>query len=267
MSRARISKGMIAPMRRIEMKNKILFAAMVCLTASLLVGDGQDIYFTKPVKAVLFSHKAHTENIGLQCGWCHDKTFDMKLPQLQEEPNFNMVGLCNEKYCGVCHNGDVAFSVTTQCARCHIGTKAYDELVRQGKAKPLERSVPTPKAASGERVPKFVWHEPPGPETKALEQMIQEDYYPGPISFKPKDASPVIFSHRTHLERAHLRCTQCHPGVFEMKIVKNFGETNGPAYDAMVAKGKYCGTCHNGGKAFDLSDPANCDKCHGAPSQ
>jgi c(7)-type cytochrome triheme protein len=26
--------------------------------------------------------------------------------------------------------------------------------------------------------------------------------------------------------------------------------------------GKNCGTCHNGGKAFKSSDPANCGKCH-----
>ena len=39
---------------------------------------GGDIIYTKPVMAVIFSHKAHTEDIGLQCEWCHDETFEME---------------------------------------------------------------------------------------------------------------------------------------------------------------------------------------------
>jgi c(7)-type cytochrome triheme protein len=259
-------------MRTIQMKNRTWFAAMVCLAAPLLASGQGDIYYTKPVKAVLFSHKAHTENIGLQCEWCHEKTFDVEALKVQGQPDFNMESLCNEKYCGVCHNGDVAFSTTTQCARCHIGKKVYNQLVRLGKVKPAERSVPAPKGASVAREPKLVWHEHPaqpaatGPETKALEQMIKEGYYPGAISFTPKGVSPVVFSHKTHLEREHLRCTECHPGVFNMNIVKNFGEKTGPAYTMMVEKGKYCGACHNGEKAFSLSDRANCARCHRAPS-
>lgn len=97
---------------------------------------GGDIIYTKPVKAVIFSHKAHTEDLGLQCGWCHDKVFEMEALHMQKEADFDMNSLCNERYCGTCHNGDIAFSTTTQCARCHIGIKGYNELVQQGKIKP-----------------------------------------------------------------------------------------------------------------------------------
>ena len=99
---------------------------------------GGDIYYTKPVKAVIFSHKAHTEDIGLQCEWCHDETFEMEALAMQENVSFDMESLCNERYCGTCHNGDISFSTTTQCARCHIGVKVYEELVEKGIIEPDE---------------------------------------------------------------------------------------------------------------------------------
>jgi c(7)-type cytochrome triheme protein len=104
------------------------------------VEHGGDIIYTKPLKAVIFSHKAHTEDLGLQCDWCHEETFEMEALHMQESADFNMESLCNENYCGTCHNGDIAFSTTTQCARCHIGVKGYEELVRQGKVPPEEET-------------------------------------------------------------------------------------------------------------------------------
>ncbi len=111
---------------------------------------GGDIIYTKPLKAVIFSHKAHVEDIGLQCEWCHEKTFEMEALHMQEEANFDMDSLCNEKYCGTCHNGDISFSTTTQCARCHIGVKGYNELVRQGKIEPDEDDEVAEVEESGE---------------------------------------------------------------------------------------------------------------------
>ncbi len=102
---------------------------------------GGDIIYTKPLKAVIFSHKAHTEDIGLECDWCHEETFEMEALYMQENTDFTMESLCNENYCGTCHNGDISFSTTTQCARCHIGVKGYNELVRQGKIEPEEGDV------------------------------------------------------------------------------------------------------------------------------
>jgi len=99
---------------------------------------GGDIVYTYPLKAVIFSHKAHVEDIGLQCEWCHDSTFEMEALHMQEEAQFDMESLCNEKYCGTCHNGDISFSTTTQCARCHIGKKGYDKMVREGLIEPVE---------------------------------------------------------------------------------------------------------------------------------
>ena len=82
---------------------------------------GGDIIYTKPLKAVIFSHKAHTEDIGLECDWCHEETFEMEALYMQENTDFTMDSLCNENYCGTCHNGERAFkaSDTANCAKCH----------------------------------------------------------------------------------------------------------------------------------------------------
>lgn len=134
-------------MKKIVFLLLIVFSSLVFLSKGSVWADdedvehGGDIIYTKPVKAVIFSHKAHTEDLGLQCEWCHEETFEMEALSMQEGADFDMESLCNERYCGTCHNGDIAFSTTTQCARCHIGVKGYNELVRQGKIEPEEDEV------------------------------------------------------------------------------------------------------------------------------
>jgi len=138
---------MVNRMKKIVFLSLIVFSSLIFLSKGLGWADdeevehGGDIVYTKPVKAVIFSHKAHTEDLGLQCEWCHEETFEMEALSMQEGADFDMESLCNERYCGTCHNGDVAFSTTTQCARCHIGVKGYNELVRQGKIEPAEDEV------------------------------------------------------------------------------------------------------------------------------
>ncbi|MBW2467533.1 MAG: hypothetical protein JRF02_09550 [Deltaproteobacteria bacterium] len=122
----------------------VLSICFVYATGTVVADDedhGGDIVYTKPLKAVIFSHKAHTEDIGLQCDWCHEETFEMEALHMQETANFDMESLCNERYCGTCHNGDISFSTTTQCARCHIGVKGYNEMVRKGLIEPEEGDV------------------------------------------------------------------------------------------------------------------------------
>ena len=73
--------------------------------------------------------------------------------------------------------------------------------------------------------------------------------YPG-----EKSPGKIIFDGKTHAEKG-LKCNDCHTKIFPMK--KGTKMTM-----ADMNAGKYCGTCHNGGKAFKSSDPASCAKCH-----
>ncbi|HUJ17501.1 MAG TPA: c(7)-type cytochrome triheme domain-containing protein [Nitrospirota bacterium] len=78
----------------------------------------------------------------------------------------------------------------------------------------------------------------------------------GDLTFKPKGAAPVVFSHEYHVNAKGLKCTGCHYQVFQM--------TQGSYKMDMskLTKGDFCGKCHNGQKSFDVKDTKNCTKCH-----
>ncbi len=68
------------------------------------------------------------------------------------------------------------------------------------------------------------------------------------------DQPPVVFSHKKHAEEQGLKCTECHPKIFQMKA--------GKITMAAMEEGKFCGTCHNGEKAFGVKAEDSCAKCH-----
>jgi len=94
------------------------------------------IVWTKPVKAVIFDHKAHTEDYGLDCDSCHDNAFTMETGAAEKKDDFTMQSLYDGKYCGMCHDGSTAFASNTRCNSCHIGLKGYNRL--KGKTETLK---------------------------------------------------------------------------------------------------------------------------------
>jgi c(7)-type cytochrome triheme protein len=121
-------------------KSGILLAlALLVLTlAGQAFGEGEDegggtIIFTKPVKAVIFEHKNHMEQ-GLDCDSCHDGLFEMETGTAENSEDFTMESLYQGKYCGACHNGDMAFASNTRCTVCHIGVKGYNRMTGQKPA-------------------------------------------------------------------------------------------------------------------------------------
>lgn len=74
------------------------------------------------------------------------------------------------------------------------------------------------------------------------------------ITYTTENAGKVIFSHKRHLEkkprRDPLQCKACH---------ENGKKAPEKADMAGMEKGKSCGACHNGKKAFAISA---CSKCH-----
>ncbi len=65
-----------------------------------------------------------------------------------------------------------------------------------------------------------------------------------------KEAGAVAFTHREHAARQP--CTACHPATF-------LAGKNRPVGMAAMEKGKSCGACHDGVKAFGV---AKCAGCH-----
>jgi len=86
------------------------------------------IVWIKPVKAVVFYHKAHTEDYGLECDSCHNEAFAMKKGSAENSGNFTMKALYAGQFCGTCHDGDTAFASNTLCNNCHIGANGYKRM-------------------------------------------------------------------------------------------------------------------------------------------
>jgi c(7)-type cytochrome triheme protein len=78
----------------------------------------------------------------------------------------------------------------------------------------------------------------------------------GDLTFNPKGAAPVIFSHEKHVSEKGLKCSGCHYQIFQM------AQGSYKLDMKKMTKGDFCGRCHNGQKAFDVSEQKNCVKCH-----
>jgi len=76
----------------------------------------------------------------------------------------------------------------------------------------------------------------------------------GDIDFAVTGAGAVVYSHDAHVTKAGLKCSDCHYKIFNAAA----GDKQSTMAD--MEKGRSCGACHNGTRAFDVK--ANCQKCH-----
>ncbi len=75
------------------------------------------------------------------------------------------------------------------------------------------------------------------------------------VEFKDGTMGKVVFDGKIHADKGN-KCPDCHTKIWKMKkgeVKMTMADMNG---------GKFCGTCHNGTKAFATKDAANCGKCH-----
>ena len=78
----------------------------------------------------------------------------------------------------------------------------------------------------------------------------------GDIDYKPKGAGAVTFKHEQHVNYKGFKCADCHYKTFQM------GGTSYKMDMSALTKGAFCGKCHEGKKAFDVKESANCKRCH-----
>lgn len=140
------------------MKRLLLLTGAICLilpTLFIATADNkvsQEIYdedeygpeapiiWVKPVRTVIFNHKTHTMEAGLDCESCHDEIFEMEAGVAQEDENFTMQAMYDGESCGVCHDGDTAFAANTRCTTCHIGVRGHARLLAEGNGDEKESS-------------------------------------------------------------------------------------------------------------------------------
>ncbi len=89
-------------------------------------------------------------------------------------------------------------------------------------------------------------------------QSVQADGEVGNIVFKDtKSFAPVVFSHQNH-KAAGVACGDCHDALFKKK--KGSTDANNALTMKSLRKGKFCGACHDGSRAFSVRK--SCKKCH-----
>lgn len=74
------------------------------------------------------------------------------------------------------------------------------------------------------------------------------------VTYTTKSAGTVIFDHGYHLRQSGINnnCKACHSAIFDVK-------NRSQATMADMEKGKSCGACHNGTRAFHVRE---CVRCH-----
>lgn len=75
---------------------------------------GDLLYTGSPMGVVTFSHSKHNEKFS--CDECHPDPFAKK----KGSATLKMTLMKEGRYCGKCHNGEVAFIIASNCKKCHI---------------------------------------------------------------------------------------------------------------------------------------------------
>jgi c(7)-type cytochrome triheme protein len=76
---------------------------------------------------------------------------------------------------------------------------------------------------------------------------------PRDVAYKPAGVNEAVFSHAVHITKLNGKCKECHNG----KVIT---ANEKPVTMAQMEKGRTCGACHNGKRAFAVTD--NCGACH-----
>jgi len=97
------------------MRHLTVIALLLAATPVLAAVGGGDITLKNKGGDVIFSHDTHVEGMALVCTDCHDKLFLSK----GQHKRVTMKQMRSGKSCGACHNGKKAFSVKSDCAKCH----------------------------------------------------------------------------------------------------------------------------------------------------
>jgi len=203
---------------------------------------------------VVFPHWSHRARY--TCRVCHQELgFSMR----QGDSGITREQYLAGKFCGACHNGNLAFTVkdgpARQCKRCHL--ENTDELEKDF----ADFSESLPMAPFGNGIDwsaalkqgRFA----PANSLGGSEAAMQ---FPNKLKqpLKLGTAAPrsdVRFSHQDHF--AELDCASCHPDIFNIKQKSTASFT----MDSNLY-GNFCGVCHML-VAFPMND---CKRCHNSMS-
>jgi len=217
---------------------------------------GFDFYFPgpNPTFDAFFPHSAHTEWV--DCAQCHARIFRYRGTEIK------MADVLQGKYCGECH-GKVSFPVTTACERCHrdlpqppnraqpilFGTLTMKRTLRAPEPVVDAGVAGAPQPADSSEVTDIV---------AVSDSNAVAAAEPGIREFVTTSLPPSVFPHWVH--RIRYQCRVCHLDLFEPRLGAN------EITMAAIDEGQFCGRCHDGDTAFDVSFDS-CQRCHQPPEE
>ena len=205
----------------------------------------------KNMDPVVFSHRSH--RVHFTCRVCHlELEFSMK----KGESGITREDYLDGRYCGACHNGEIAFHVNYACNLCHVPIDAQGQY--QSKAIVVDGGSEQ-KYGDGVNWVEALQSGVISPRNTLYSEENSAPSMPLPEHLKQQlmrwttrvPRVQVNFSHEVHIQ--WLDCANCHPDLF---TVEQMGTV---AFDKeKILYGMYCGTCH-----MTVAFPLNgCSRCH-----
>ncbi len=219
------------------------------------------IFIIKDIGVVTFSHAKHRSNFS--CAQCHNDIVAAGVASRR----FTMGEMEKGASCGACHDGKMAFSVTT-CNKCHpVKEVLFSDDARFNHDKHLAMYSCTDCHNK-------LYSAGPGNKRFSMAQMEKgascgschdgstvfsvkgncETCHKSTVNvvFKVKETGSTTFSHLVH--KNMFKCSECHNDIFKA------GKESIRASMADMEKGKSCGACHDNKSAFGVK--SDCQKCH-----
>jgi c(7)-type cytochrome triheme protein len=202
------------------------------------------------VAPVVFAHWSHRARY--TCRVCHQ---ELGISMRAGDTGITRSQYLAGKYCGACHNGQIAFSVADgpkpQCKRCHLeNTRALEQQFADFSAElplaPFGNGIDWAQALKSGRIRPTNVIDASSSALKLPEKLTR------PLKLGTSSPrSDVGFSHQEHFEE--LDCSSCHPDIFNIKKKT----TQSFTMDSNIY-GNFCGSCHML-VAFPMND---CRRCH-----
>ncbi len=198
---------------------------------------------------VVFSHKTH--RMRYTCRVCH---VELEFSMNQGDTGITREDNLDGRFCGACHNGDIAFDVKSACDSCHIKADKDDDYTPKTFA---SASLPAQEYGDGVNWVEAMRRGVIAPRNSIYDEEVESMPLPShlerPMLWTTRVPRTLVhFSHVDHIK--WLDCANCHPDTFN---IERMGTV---AFDKeKILYGMFCGSCH-----MTVAFPMNgCSRCHG----
>lgn len=219
-------------------------------------------FVIKNAGELTFSHTFHVAMF--KCDDCHNQIFATGT----KSKHYSMAEMEKGKSCGACHDGKTAFTVASNCGKCHpVKDISFVDDARFPHNRHLEiyrcndcHSKVFNASPDNKRRTMVAMER--GLSCGACHDAATAFSIQGDcdrchkstleITLRVPETGPTVFSHKFHVTM--FKCGECHNGIFTTGVAAKRYRM------ADMEGGQSCGACHDGKTAFTVKQ--NCEKCH-----